>query len=74
MTFVVTESCIRCKYTDCVVVCPTDAFRQGPNFLVIDTDDCIGCAVRVPECPMNAIAQKRMYRKTRLILLPSMSC
>jgi ferredoxin len=55
MTFVVTESCIRCKYTDCVDVCPVDAFREGPNFLVIDPDDCIDCAVCVPECPVNAI-------------------
>ena len=55
MTFVVTESCIKCKYTDCVDVCPVDAFREGPNFLVIDPDDCIDCAVCVPECPVNAI-------------------
>ena len=55
MTFVVTESCIRCKYTDCVDVCPVDAFREGPNFLVIDPDDCIDCAVCVPECPVSAI-------------------
>ncbi len=55
MTFVVTESCIRCKYTDCVDVCPVDAFREGPNFLVIDPDECIDCAVCVPECPVSAI-------------------
>lgn len=55
MTFVVTESCIRCKYTDCVDVCPVDAFREGPNFLVIDPDECIDCAVCVPECPVAAI-------------------
>jgi ferredoxin len=55
MTFVVTEACIRCKYTDCVDVCPIDAFREGPNFLVIDPDECIDCAVCVPECPVNAI-------------------
>jgi ferredoxin len=55
MTFVVTESCIRCKYTDCVDPCPTDAFREGPNMLVIDPDDCIDCALCVPECPVNAI-------------------
>ena len=55
MTFVVTESCIKCKYTDCVDVCPVDAFREGPNFLVIDPDDSIDCAVCVPECPVNAI-------------------
>jgi len=55
MTFVVTESCIRCKYTECVDVCPVDAFREGPNCLVIDPDDCIDCAVCVPECPVSAI-------------------
>ena len=55
MTYVVTEACIRCKYTDCVDVCPVDAFREGPNFLVIDPDECIDCAVCVPECPVNAI-------------------
>ena len=55
MTFVVTEACIKCKYTDCVDVCPVDAFREGPNFLAIDPDDCIDCAVCVPECPVNAI-------------------
>ena len=44
MTFVVTEACIRCKYTDCVDVCPVDAFREGPNFLAIDPADCIDCA------------------------------
>ena len=55
MTFVVTQACIRCKYTDCVDVCPVDAFCEGPNFLVIDPDQCIDCAVCVPECPVNAI-------------------
>ena len=55
MTFVVTESCIKCKYTDCVDVCPVDAFREGKNMLVIDPDECIDCAVCVPECPVGAI-------------------
>ncbi len=55
MTFVVTEACIRCKYTDCVTACPVDAFREGGIFLVIDPDDCIDCAVCVPECPVEAI-------------------
>ena len=55
MTHVVSENCIKCKYTDCVDVCPVDAFREGPNFLAIDPDDCIDCAVCVPECPVNAI-------------------
>ena len=55
MTHVVTEACIKCKYTDCVDVCPVDCFREGPNFLVIDPDECIDCAVCIPECPANAI-------------------
>jgi ferredoxin len=55
MTYVVTESCIRCKYTDCVDVCPTDAFREGPNFLVIHPDECIDCTLCVAECPVDAI-------------------
>jgi ferredoxin len=55
MTFVVTESCIQCKYTHCVAVCPTDAFCEGQNFLVIDPDECIDCALCVPECPVDAI-------------------
>lgn len=55
MTFVVTDNCIRCKYTDCVEVCPVDCFYEGPNFLVIDPDECIDCALCEPECPANAI-------------------
>jgi len=58
MTHVVTESCIRCKYTDCVDVCPVDAFREGPNMLVIDPDECIDCAVCVIECPVAAIFEE----------------
>lgn len=55
MTYVVTENCIRCKYTDCVDVCPVDCFREGPNFLVIDPDECIDCTLCVAECPAEAI-------------------
>jgi ferredoxin len=55
MTYVVTESCIKCRHTDCVDVCPVDCFKVGPNFLVIDPAECIDCAVCVPECPVNAI-------------------
>ena len=55
MTYVVTESCIKCKYTDCVDVCPVDSFREGPNFLVIDPDECIDCSLCVVECPAEAI-------------------
>ena len=55
MTYVVTESCIKCKYTDCVDVCPVDCFRAGPNMLVIDPDECIDCTLCVAECPVEAI-------------------
>lgn len=55
MTFVVTEQCIKCKFTDCVDVCPVDCFHEGPNFLVIDPDVCIDCALCLPECPVDAI-------------------
>ena len=55
MTYVVSESCIKCKYTDCVEVCPVDCFHAGPNFLVIDPDECIDCTLCVAECPVEAI-------------------
>jgi ferredoxin len=55
MTYVVTESCIKCKYTDCVDVCPVDCFHEGPNYLVIDPDECIDCTLCVAECPAEAI-------------------
>jgi ferredoxin len=55
MTYVVLENCIKCKYTDCVDVCPVDCFHEGPNFLVIDPDECIDCALCEPECPAEAI-------------------
>ncbi|GGO84591.1 ferredoxin 1 [Marinobacterium nitratireducens] len=55
MTYVVTENCIRCKYTDCVEVCPVDCFYEGPNFLVIHPDECIDCGLCEPECPADAI-------------------
>jgi ferredoxin len=58
MTFVVTEQCIKCKYTDCVDVCPVDCFHEGPNFLVIDPEVCIDCALCVPECPVDAIYEE----------------
>ena len=55
MTFVVTDVCIMCKYTDCVEVCPVDCFYEGENTLVIHPDECIDCGVCEPECPIEAI-------------------
>ena len=55
MTYVVTENCIKCKYTDCVEVCPVDCFYEGENMLVIHPDECIDCGVCEPECPVDAI-------------------
>lgn len=55
MTYVVTQNCIRCKYTDCVEVCPVDCFYEGENFLVIHPDECIDCGLCEPECPAEAI-------------------
>ena len=58
MTFLVTEPCIKCKYTDCVEVCPVDCFHEGPNMLVIDPEECIDCAMCETECPVNAIVSE----------------
>ena len=55
MTYVVTEDCIKCKFTDCVEVCPVDCFYEGPDMLYIDPDECIDCALCEPECPVEAI-------------------
>jgi ferredoxin len=55
MTYVVTDACIRCKYMDCVEVCPVDCFYEGENMLVIHPDECIDCGVCEPECPVDAI-------------------
>ena len=55
MTYVVTENCIKCKYMDCVEVCPVDCFYEGENMLVIHPDECIDCGVCEPECPAEAI-------------------
>ena len=55
MTYVVTDACIKCKYTDCVEVCPVDCFYEGDNMLVINPSECIDCGVCEPECPAEAI-------------------
>lgn len=59
MTHIVTEACIACRFTDCVAVCPVDCFHAGPNFLVINPDNCIDCGVCIPECPEDAIYADR---------------
>ena len=55
MPHYVTDACVKCKYTDCVSVCPVDCFYEGPNMLVINPDECIDCGVCIPECPVDAI-------------------
>ncbi len=69
MTFVVTENCIKCKYTDCVEVCPVDCFHEGPNFLVIDPDECIDCSLCEPECPAGAILAEDDLSEEQMIFL-----
>ncbi len=58
MAYVVAEPCIKCKYTDCVAVCPVDCFYEGKNMLVISPDECIDCGACEPECPVNAIFEE----------------
>jgi ferredoxin len=70
MTFVVTENCIKCKYTDCVDVCPVDCFYEGPNFLVIHPDECIDCALCVAECPAEAIFEEGDVPADQLDFIP----
>ena len=72
MTHVVSDNCIKCKYTDCVDVCPVDCFVEGPNMLVINPDECIDCAVCVPECPANAIFAEEDVPPTSSTSLRSM--
>ena len=55
MSYIVTDKCIKCKYTDCVEVCPVDCFYEGENMLVINPEECIDCGVCEPECPIDAI-------------------
>jgi ferredoxin len=55
LAYIVTDNCIKCKFTDCVEVCPVDCFYEGPNMLVIAPDECIDCGVCEPECPAEAI-------------------
>jgi len=69
MTFAVTEACIRCKYTDCVAVCPVDCFYEGENMLVIHPDECIDCGVCEPECPAEAIVPDTAEGAARWVAL-----
>jgi ferredoxin len=70
MTYVVTEACIKCKHTDCVDICPTDAFREGPNFLVIDPQECVDCTLCVAECPVDAIYAEDDVPESQLHFIP----
>ena len=67
MTYVVTENCIRCKFMDCVEVCPVDCFYVGENMLVIHPDECIDCGVCEPECPAEAILPDSDDRATEWV-------
>ena len=66
MTYLVTDNCVKCKYTDCVAVCPVDCFYEGENFLAINPDECIDCGVCEPECPANAIVADTVLKGTEL--------
>ena len=66
MTYLVTDNCIKCKYTDCVAVCPVDCFYEGENFLAINPDECIDCGVCEPECPAGAIVPDTALKGTEL--------
>lgn len=69
MTYVVTESCIQCRHTKCVEICPVDAFHLGPNFIVIDPDDCIDCGLCEPQCPEDAIyPENRLDEKQQIFI------
>jgi ferredoxin len=59
VTFVVTEQCIRCKFMNCIEPCPVNCFYEGPEFLVINPDECIDCNACATECPVNAIYQDK---------------
>jgi ferredoxin len=69
MTYVVTENCIKCKYQDCVTVCPCDAFYEGENFLVINPDECVDCDLCVSECPAQAIFYEEDVPKAQIAFI-----
>ncbi len=70
MAFIVTDNCIRCKYTDCVEVCPVDCFYEGANFFVINPDECIDCGLCEPECPAKAIFEESEVPKDQKHFIP----
>jgi len=72
MTYVVTENCIKCKFMDCVEVCPVDCFYLGENMLVINPDECIDCGVCEPECPAEAIVPDSDTKSTAGVELPGL--
>ena len=55
MTHVVTDSCVKCKYTTCIEVCPVDCFLETEYMVIINPEECIDCGVCIPECPVEAI-------------------
>jgi ferredoxin len=63
MPFVVTSNCINCKHTECATVCPAHCFYEGPNFLVINPDECVDCSFCLPACPVGAIVEARDVRE-----------
>ena len=75
MAYVVTQDCIKCKYTDCVEVCPVDCFYEGADMLVINPDECIDCGVCEPECPVDAIIADNnpLFTKRLLVINDKMS-
>ena len=69
MTYIVNDNCIKCKYMDCVEVCPVDCFYEGENMLVIHPEECIDCGVCEPECPVEAIKPHDQLREDQLMFL-----